>query len=275
MGSDDPGTVGGAGGSGVHHQVVDDALMHLQCLQTSHPAHPVRPVALPCSGDLRVATDPYPYHRKAGHGCRQPLLRRSARGGSEQLVYEQAPVPVPGPGEARVEVHAAAITFAELNWDLTWTTRDGRDRTPVIPSHEVSGVVAGLGEDVHGLSAGQEVYGLIPFDRNGAAADYVTVPAADLADRPRSVSHVQAASLPLAALTAWQALSDHAGALACGACLAGLIAYAAARIPAQLAVLGGLIAAAAAGEAIVRLRGRPAHPATPAGGLPADRHIAR
>jgi NADPH:quinone reductase-like Zn-dependent oxidoreductase len=103
----------------------------------------------------------------------------------------------------------------------------------------------------------------------------VTVPAADLADRPRSVSHVQAASLPLAALTAWQALSDHAGALACGACLAGLIAYAAARIPAQLAVLGGLIAAAAAGEAIVRLRGRPAHPATPAGGLPADRHIAR
>jgi NADPH:quinone reductase-like Zn-dependent oxidoreductase len=110
-----------------------------------------------------------------------------------------------------VEVHAAAITFAELTWDESWTTRDGRDRTPVIPSHEVSGVVAGLGENASGLPAGQEVYGLIAFDRNGAAAGYVTVPASDLADRPRSVSHVEAASLPLAALTAWQALTDHAG----------------------------------------------------------------
>jgi NADPH:quinone reductase-like Zn-dependent oxidoreductase len=75
----------------------------------------------------------------------------------------------------------------------------------------VSGVVRGLGEDARGLSLGQEVYGLIPFDLNGAAADYVTAPAADLADRPRSVSHAQAASLPLAALTAWQALTDDAG----------------------------------------------------------------
>ena len=138
-------------------------------------------------------------------------LRAHARGGPEQLVFEQAPVPVPGPGEALVEVHAAAITFAELTWDETWTTRDGRDRTPIIPSHEVSGVVLGLGENAHGLSLGAEVYGLIAFDRNGAAADYVTAPAADLADRPRSVSHTQAAALPLAALTAWQALTDHAG----------------------------------------------------------------
>ena len=52
---------------------------------------------------------------------------------------------------------------------------------------------------------------MIAFDRNGAAAGYVTAPAADLADRPRSVSHTEAASLPLAALTAWQALTDQAG----------------------------------------------------------------
>ena len=137
-------------------------------------------------------------------------LRAHVRGGPEQLVFEQAPVPVPGSGEALVEVHAAGITFAELTWDLTWTDRDGRDRTPVIPSHEVSGVVAGLGENTRGPAAGQEVYRLIAFDRDGAAAGYVTVPAADL-PRPRSVSHAQAASLPLAALTAWQALTDQAG----------------------------------------------------------------
>src|SRR5215469_4212129 len=138
-------------------------------------------------------------------------LRAHVRGGPEQLVFEQAPVPVAGPAEALVEVHAAAITFAELTWDESWTTGDGRDRTPVIPSHEVSGVVCGLGTNAGDLSLGDEVYGLIAFDRNGAAAEYVTVPAADLAARPRSVSHAEAASLPLAALTAWQALTDHAG----------------------------------------------------------------
>ena len=137
-------------------------------------------------------------------------LRAHTRGGPEQLVYEQAPTPVPGPGEALVEVHAAAITFAELTWDESWTTRDGQDRTPVIPSHEVSGTVIGLGPGASGVAVHDEVYGLIDFDRNGAAAQYVTVPAADLATRPRSVSHVDAATLPLAALTAWQALVDHA-----------------------------------------------------------------
>jgi NADPH:quinone reductase-like Zn-dependent oxidoreductase len=137
-------------------------------------------------------------------------LRAHARGGAEQLVYEPAPVPAPGPGEALVAVHAAGITFAELTWDLSWTTRDGRDRTPVIPSHEVSGTVASLGPGADGVTVGDEVYGLIDFDRDGAAAEYVALPAADLAPRPRSASHAEAATLPLAALTAWQALVDHA-----------------------------------------------------------------
>jgi NADPH:quinone reductase-like Zn-dependent oxidoreductase len=139
-------------------------------------------------------------------------LRAHARGGPEQLVYEQAPAPSAGPGEVLVAVHAAAITFAELlAWDLQWTTRDGKDRTPVIPSHETSGIVAGLGAGVAGQAAGEEVVGLIGFDRDGAAAEYVVVPGASLAAKPQSLSHVAAATLPLAALTAWQALADHAG----------------------------------------------------------------
>jgi NADPH:quinone reductase-like Zn-dependent oxidoreductase len=137
-------------------------------------------------------------------------LRAHARGGPEQLVYEQAPAPSAGPGEVLIAVHAAAITFAELAWDLSWTTRDGKDRTPVIPSHEMSGIVAGLGAGVAGLAAGDEVIGLIDFDRDGAAAEYVVMPRANLAAKPQSLSHVAAATLPLAALTAWQALVDHA-----------------------------------------------------------------
>lgn len=137
-------------------------------------------------------------------------LRAHQRGGPEQLVIEDVEVPIRGRGEVLVAVHAAAITLTELLWDLSWQTRDGTDRTPVIPSHEVSGTVADLGEDVDGLAVGDQVYGLVDFDRNGAAAEFVTVPASALAAKPARATHLEAAALPLAALTAWQALVDHA-----------------------------------------------------------------
>ena len=136
-------------------------------------------------------------------------IRAHSRGGPDKLRLEQAPVPVPEADEVLVEVHAAAITYDELLWDESWT-REGIDRTPIIPSHEVSGTVGTLGDRVRDLKIGEDVYGLIEFDRDGAAAQYVTVPAADLARKPQSVDHIQAAALPLAALTAWQALLDHA-----------------------------------------------------------------
>ena len=113
--------------------------------------------------------------RRPCHNRQRP--RAHARGGPAQLVYEQAPAPSAGPGEALIAVHAAAITFAELTWDLEWTTRDGADRTPVIPSHEMSGTVAGLGDGIAGLAVGDEVIGLVDFDRDGAAAEYVIIPA--------------------------------------------------------------------------------------------------
>jgi NADPH:quinone reductase-like Zn-dependent oxidoreductase len=137
-------------------------------------------------------------------------LRAHHRGGPSQLAVEDAEIPVPGAGEVLVAVYAAGITLTELGWDLSWETSDGADRTPVIPAHEVSGVVAALGEGVDGLAVGDEVYGLVDFDRNGAAAEFVTMPASALAAKPVKATHVEAASLPLAALTAWQALVDHA-----------------------------------------------------------------
>lgn len=136
-------------------------------------------------------------------------LRAHRRGGPEVLTVEPAPVPVPADGEVLVAVHAAGITFDELTWEETWS-RDGVDRTPLIPSHEVSGVVADTAADVTEFAPGDQVYGLIGFDRDGAAAEYVAVPAADLATRPSTVSHVTSAALPLAGLTAMQALVDHA-----------------------------------------------------------------
>jgi NADPH:quinone reductase-like Zn-dependent oxidoreductase len=141
-------------------------------------------------------------------------LRARSRGGPEALTLEVTAIPVPGAGEVLVQVHAAAITYAELGWDLSWTTSTGEDRTPITPSHEFSGVVADVGADVPSARIGEPVFGLVPFDRNGAAADFVVVPDTHVAQKPRTLSHVAAASLPLAALTAWQSLVDHAAVMA-------------------------------------------------------------
>ena len=117
------------------------------------------------------------------------------------LTCETVPVPDPGPGELLVEVHATAVTAGELAWPESW---------PAIPCHDLSGVVTATGSGVTGWRPGDEVYGLIGFDRPGAAAEYATALAADLAAKPSGASHVEAAAVPLGALTAWQALHDHA-----------------------------------------------------------------
>ncbi|MFJ3473431.1 NADP-dependent oxidoreductase [Microbacterium maritypicum] len=136
-------------------------------------------------------------------------LRAHTRGGPEQLTYERAPRPRAAAGEIVVAVGAAAITFAELSWPETWEA-DGVDRTPTIPSHEFAGVVAEVGEGVTGLSIGDSVFGLVPFNRDGAAAEYVAVPVSDITKKDASVSDLTAAAAVLPALTAWEALRDHA-----------------------------------------------------------------
>jgi NADPH:quinone reductase-like Zn-dependent oxidoreductase len=136
-------------------------------------------------------------------------LRAHRRGGPDELVYEQASWPPLSIGDVLVAVHAASFTPTELDWPSTWTDRQGRDRTPVVPAHEVSGVVAALGYGTSGLSVGDEVFGLTDWYRDGAAAGYMAVEARNLAAKPSSVDHLQAAAVPLAGLTAWQALFDH------------------------------------------------------------------
>jgi NADPH:quinone reductase-like Zn-dependent oxidoreductase len=134
-------------------------------------------------------------------------IRLHAPGGLEGLVSEQVETPRPRAGEALVRVHAAAITRGELEWPV--------DRLPAIPSYELSGVVVAVGPDVERIAPGEPVYALTGFDRDGAAADYAIVPSEFLAAKPRTLDHVEAAALPLAALSAWQGLFEH-GELAAG-----------------------------------------------------------
>jgi NADPH:quinone reductase-like Zn-dependent oxidoreductase len=100
-----------------------------------------------------------------------------------------------------VRVRATAVTADELGWPEAY---------PAIPCHDLSGVVSATGPGVADWQPGEDVYALVAFDRPGAAAEYVTVPAADVAPKPASVDAVAAAALPLGGLTAWQAVHQHA-----------------------------------------------------------------
>jgi NADPH:quinone reductase-like Zn-dependent oxidoreductase len=125
------------------------------------------------------------------------------------LTLADMPYPHMAENDVIVAVHAAAFTPDELQWPGTWTDRAGRDRTPTIPGHEVSGVVAELGFGTTGFEVGQRVIGLTDWARNGTLAEFVAVEARNLAPLSAGIDHTAAAALPMPGLTAWQGLFDH------------------------------------------------------------------
>ncbi|MET7451327.1 NADP-dependent oxidoreductase [Streptomyces sp. NPDC005574] len=126
------------------------------------------------------------------------------------LTLTDLPHPHAAENDVIVRVHAAGFTRGELDWPATWTDRAGRDRTPSVPGHEVSGVVTELGYGTTGLTVGQRVLGLADWARDGSLAEYVAVEARNLAPLPADVDHTRAAALVISGLTAWQGLFDHA-----------------------------------------------------------------
>ncbi|MCI4083891.1 NADP-dependent oxidoreductase [Streptomyces sp. MMS21 TC-5] len=131
-------------------------------------------------------------------------------GGPENLVEREIERPEPGLGEVLVRVHAAGVN------PVDWKTRASGaliawGETPIV-GWDVSGTVEAVGPGVTLYAPGDEVYGMPHFPRQaGGYAEYVVAPARHFARKPASLDHVQAAALPLAALTAWQALVDTAG----------------------------------------------------------------
>ena len=136
-------------------------------------------------------------------------IRMHTQGGPELLAYEDVPKPSLQPGDALVRVIATSITKTELTWDETYRDCDGLPRIPTIPGHEFAGIVD-VAPQGAGVRVGDAVYALSSFCRNGSAAEFIAIRGADLAPKPHSLNFEQAAAVPLAGLTAWQALFDHA-----------------------------------------------------------------
>ncbi|MFD5148689.1 NADP-dependent oxidoreductase [Streptomyces sp. NPDC058401] len=130
-------------------------------------------------------------------------------GGPEVLTETEQDRPEPAVGEVLVRVHAAGVN------PVDWKTRatGGLISWGPVPAvgWDVSGTVEAVGPGVTVFQPGDEVFGMPRFPHQaGAYAEYVTAPARHFARKPASIDHVRAAALPLASLTAWQALTDTA-----------------------------------------------------------------
>jgi NADPH:quinone reductase-like Zn-dependent oxidoreductase len=139
----------------------------------------------------------------------QAITVRDRAAGSAGLSLTDIPYPHAAENDVIVRVHAAGFTPGELDWPATWSDRAGRDRTPSVPGHELSGVVVELGYGTTGLTVGQRVFGLCDWARDGSLAEYVAVEARNLAPLAADVDHTAAAALAISGLTAWQGLFDH------------------------------------------------------------------
>jgi NADPH:quinone reductase-like Zn-dependent oxidoreductase len=123
---------------------------------------------------------------------------------------EDIPLPKSKAGEVLVHVYAAGVTPTELLWYPTTHQKNGERRIGAVPAHEFSGRVDALGEGVGGLSVGQEIYGMNDWFEDGALAEYCITRPEWIAPKPQKLTHVEAASVPVGALTAWQGLFDRA-----------------------------------------------------------------
>ena len=131
--------------------------------------------------------------------------------GSKSLLYEDTLKPSPKNNQVLVQVYATAITPTEMDWYPTFHTPEGGIRPfPIILGHEFSGVVDAIGSACMGMQVGDPVYGLSDWFIDGAQAEYCLTVPANIAPKPATLEHPQAAAVPISALTAWQALIDRA-----------------------------------------------------------------
>ena len=142
-------------------------------------------------------------------------VRIHAYGDRSVLQFEDAPKPDIRPDEALVRIVAAAVN------PIDWKIRQGHLKAfvpyvfPLTLGWDFSGVIEELGSQVSSFAAGDAVFARPDVRRDGSYAEYIAVRAVELARKPKTISHVEAASIPLVGITAWESIVA-VGALAAG-----------------------------------------------------------
>jgi len=131
-------------------------------------------------------------------------------GGPEVLKYENVPRPEPQHGQVLIQVRAAAVNPVDWKIREGWLASMIPLQLPAIAGTDVAGVVMATGQGVTDFRVGQDVYGFVGIG-SGAYAEYTTATIETIALQPRTLDYVQAASVPLVATTAWQALFEASG----------------------------------------------------------------
>lgn len=137
-------------------------------------------------------------------------VRIHAYGDASALTYEDAPRPTAGEGELLIRVHATTANPFDCAARAGYVTGWYAYTFPLILGLDVSGVVEAVGAGVTDFAPGDDVYARADPARNGAYAEYIAVAASEVAAKPASLDHVQAAALPHVGLTAWRMLIDAA-----------------------------------------------------------------
>ncbi|MGN9785728.1 NADP-dependent oxidoreductase [Nonomuraea sp. ZG12] len=137
-------------------------------------------------------------------------ISQDTAGGPEVLKMVEVDKPAPGPTEVLVRVKAAGVN--PTDWKSRASGNVWGTPPPFVLGFDVSGVVEAVGFGVALYKPGDEVFGMLRYPvAHGAYAEYVTAPSRHFVRKPAGIDHTQAAAIPLAALTAWQALVDVAG----------------------------------------------------------------
>ncbi|MHB1456811.1 MAG: NADP-dependent oxidoreductase [Armatimonadota bacterium] len=129
-------------------------------------------------------------------------------GSPDVLKYEEVPIPTPGPDEILIKVYAVGTN--PMDWKIRKGYIPGYS-LPHVMGQDFSGVVEKVGTEVTKWAPDDEVFGTTDMAMDGSYAEYTIMKESTTALKPKSLDHIHTAAIPLAALTAWQALFDNAG----------------------------------------------------------------
>lgn len=135
-------------------------------------------------------------------------VRIHGYGGIDALAYEEAPRPTAGEGEVLIKVHATSVNPFDAALRAGYLSGYFQPAFPLTLGTDVAGIVESVGAGVTAFKPGDSVYSRAGVTRDGAYAEYVVVPASDVAAKPKTLDFIQSAAIPHVILTAWQALIE-------------------------------------------------------------------